>query len=324
MGLFDKIFGKKKEKKDKNEIKEGKVMPKSSKPNSMSFTELLGESLDKDKKIILETDFKFNSPVTLSVDDIIIDGNGHTIYGGNNNPISINADNITIKNINFKNFSGNDHGGVIKNKGKSIKIENCTFENNKIVKAFKSDSERFGGVISNHGIIKLLNCNFKNNQADTGGCIHTENGVSELESSIFDDNFANLTGGGALSVFNGDIKIKDCTFKNNRSRNFSGAIRVTTGNAEIEDSTFTDNDAVQHGGAISINEGKLIIRNSIFERNKGWHGGAINQTGGSLVLKDCVFNDNFSKSGAEGSVGTTGNIEESNCKFKTKNDAIYK
>jgi hypothetical protein len=289
------------------------------------LTALFGESLIEDKKTTLENDLNLSTlPITLKIDNLVIDGNGHTIYGGDNTHISINANNITLKNINFKNFSGTDHGGVIKNQGESIRIENCTFENNKIVKAFKSDPERFGGAIDNGGEIKILNCNFKNNQADSGACIHTENGISEIENCIFEDNFANLSGGGALSVFNADIKVKDSTFKKNESRNFSGAIRVSKGNAKIEGSTFIDNEALQHGGAISLNEGTLKIYSSTFERNKGFNGGAINQPGGSLVLNDCIFNDNVSKNGSEGSVYTNGNIEESNCKFKTKNDEIYR
>lgn len=120
------------------------------------------------------------------------------------------------------------------------------------------------------------------------------------------------------------MKIKECNFKNNKSRNFSGVLRVNKGNVEIESSEFIDNEAVQHGGAISINDGDVKIQNSIFKGNKGVNGGSINQPGGSLILKDYVFDNNISKNESNGSIYTNGNIEETHCEFKTKNDGIYK
>lgn len=275
-------------------------------------------------KIVLKSDVKIKKGIKINMDNLIIDGNGYSIIGdGNIQWIDISGENITLKNITFKDFSNYNHGGVIRNTSNSLTIENCSFINNHVEKYSNSDSERFGGVIDNGGNLKVINSNFRNNNADSGGCIHTENGVSELKNCIFENNLAKLSGGGVLSLFNGDLRIKDCNFKNNKSHNFSGALRVNNGNVEIKNSEFIDNEATQHGGAISINEGNVKILNTIFEGNKGLNGGAINQPGGSLILKECIFNNNVSKNNSV-SVYTNGNVDESNCEFKTENDGIYK
>lgn len=275
-------------------------------------------------EISLDSDITIPKPIKIGIDNFSIDGNGHSISGDEAKQwIEISANNVSLKNITFKNFSNYGHGGVIRNTGKNLTIENCNFIENQVEKYDSNDSERFGGVIDNGGTLKIVNSNFKDNKADSGGCIHTENGTSELEGCTFEDNFANLSGGGALSVFKGDIKVSDCIFKGNKSRNFSGAIRLTKGNGEIENSQFIENYADSHGGAISVGEGELKISNSSFLKNSGMNGGAINQPDGSLILRDCTFNDNVSRNGAEGAVFTNGNIEESNNEFKSENDAIY-
>ena len=93
--------------------------------------------------IILEEgeEDKFIYGITIDENDIIIDGNGHTIDAKGDKIFNLTGNNITIKNIKIVNGYSND-GGAISNSG-TLNITNTTFNNNM--------AENDGGAIYSYG-----------------------------------------------------------------------------------------------------------------------------------------------------------------------------
>lgn len=210
----------------------------------------------KNKVIILENDYSieeyerdfFEGGIDLDVDDLVIDGQNHTIDGNNLSRIFI----ITGKNITLKNI-------IIKN-GHSIKIYteylHITSENHK------------GGAIRNtlNGDLNLKNCILlKNESDDDGGAIHNQ-GTITIENTTLQNDTATgeYSMGGAISN-QGTITIKDSTLQENTSKYGGGAI-YNQGTITLTDTTLSNNTAQEKGGAI-VNWGTLNINNSEFKDN---------------------------------------------------------
>ena len=153
-----------------------------------NYTELQNKINSEDNLIILENDyalflpeeFIFENGINIDKDNVIIDGQGHTINGTSMAKFfTITGNNVTLKNIIFTDgFSAN--AGLI-TAYNYLCIENCTFANNKDEKgilyikgnANVTDS-RFennhaeSGVIITEGLLNITNSNFTGNIVDEG------------------------------------------------------------------------------------------------------------------------------------------------------------
>ena len=127
------------------------------------------------KEIVLDSDIVFGDGevygygdgIKLDVDDLVIDGNGHTIYAQEKTRIFYcTGKNITIKNITLKNGFIKGSGGAIHNTGE-IKITESALHDNM--------AEYNGGAIENNGSVTIAESTLKNNTAENGGAIHNYN-----------------------------------------------------------------------------------------------------------------------------------------------------
>ena len=128
--------------------------------------------------VSLESDISFNRTdknkfglegIKIDIDDLTIDGNGFTIDGKNKTTIfTVLADNVTLKNINFKNARS-----AIVNMG-SLNLVNCNFED-------KIDEETHSSDINNTGKLVLHNNTF---QGDEKTIMNT--GIIFIEESFQD------------------------------------------------------------------------------------------------------------------------------------------
>ncbi len=115
----------------------------------------------------------FGDGIEIKSDNLVIDGNGHTIDARSKMRIfNISGENIILKNIYFKNGSTKRYGGAIRIKG-SCKIINCIFENN---------SAKMGGDdISNGSEVCISNCKFSHE-----GSIFNAGSISTFKNEIED------------------------------------------------------------------------------------------------------------------------------------------
>jgi predicted outer membrane repeat protein len=197
-----------------------------------------------DSDIILDEDEieEYSIGIKLDLDDLTIDGNGHTIDAcGKGRIFACIGQDITIRNITLKNGYG-VNGGAIYNKG-SLEIANSNFKEN--------EANNDGGAIYNYlGNIIINDATLTNNTASNGGAIYNANGTINIIESTLQNNSANI--GGAIYNRYNTVKIAKSSIENNHANNIGGAI-YTTYNATLtvtKNVTLTNNTAENKGGAI--------------------------------------------------------------------------
>lgn len=202
--------------------------------------------------------------IEINTEGFVIDGKNHTIDGkGMASILYIEAPNVTLKNIIFKNGYSEYVGGALSNYSNELMINHCQFIDNATVNC----SDLYGGSIYNapNSSIFIERSIFKFNGSDYGGAIYIDSDSNiELKGSIFEENCSEFDGG---AIYN-------------------------KGKLIVNDSIFNRNAAVD-GGAI-YNEKDLIIRNSIFNNNIDRDGYDIITENKDIILSDsnCNLNNN--------------------------------
>lgn len=279
-------------------------------------------------KIILEEDILienyerdfYEGGIELDIDNLIIDGNGKTIDGGQKSRIFIiTASNIRLENITFKNGHAhmnyhnpyNAYGGAIKINGKNdLSIKNCRFIKNQAEKGggaiknnegkltitksaldenmaegLKSDDEitsEKGGAIHNSGEMSISRSALSNNTAHDGGAIYNNNNSSaDIKSSTISRNTAK-NNGGAIKNNEGKISITNCEINENMAKNDGGAIHDNKGDITITNTEINKNTAENDGGVIVSWTGRVIITESTMNENTARNGGAIKNSNSYL------------------------------------------
>ena len=147
-----------------------------------------------DDVVSLNEDILLKKTVTIKKDNLIIDGNGHTIDGNGKNCIfHIKAKNVVLRNMVLKNAKAPEgmfaepkgYGGAIKNEGQ-LEINACEFINNV--------AEKDGYDILNKGVLKIECCKFSKSRDNkysifnVGSIKAFENEKNDLEQFISNTN----------------------------------------------------------------------------------------------------------------------------------------
>ena len=263
-----------------------------------TFTELNdkirngGSEITLDKNYTCEDGFSTDG-ITIR-NSITIDGQGHTIDAqGKARIFFVNADNVVLKNIIFKNGKTTGPGGAILWERFEGSVLNCSFNNNQA-----NGTECDGGAIcwkSTGGIIS--NCSFTNNQV-TG----------------------TLSEGGAIWMSYGTVL--NCSFTNNRVIDDWGGAIYFVDEGTVSNCYFTGNIAAGEGSAIWMSYGTVL--NSSFTNNHATsgQGGAVRiYTVGTVI--NCYFMGNTAGQGGAVSSPDTGTGSADTCIFKTSSDTTY-
>lgn len=210
-----------------------------------------------------------------------------------------NRSNPNFYNCTFRNNAAKEGGAIctmaIGAGNGSIKVVNCTFENNKFNRLFGGAIAL--GVYSGTIIADISNSEFLNNQHDR----------TMVDGNTFSDGGAIGMRGGALGT--SELKIANCTFEGNTARDFGGAIYIdNTLNLYCNQSVFKKNVAGR-GGAINVftkEDINYVIENSLFVKNgnSATSGGGIsfgpnsdNDPNNTKVV-NCTFVQNFGDEGS--------------------------
>lgn len=254
-GIIDQI------RKDINIQKGGLFFINDSDMQSMDdFVALIGD--ESSDEIFLDFDVIINhdkGPINICRDNLTINGKGHVIDANFSSVFNITADNVTLKNLTFKNGLA-DTGSVITNHSDGLTVSNCEFQNNR---------------------------------ARQGGAIYNCGSNLQVEKSTFKANSLSGSGEGG-SIFNKENAsgfIMDCQF----IKSVGGAIH-NEGKLTVKYSKFIENNASFEGGAI-CNRGTLNVSKSKFTRNASKSGGSIKNYD-DLSVTDCVFKEGRSHAGA--------------------------
>lgn len=255
-----------------------------------SFTNLEAELTDK-QEVILNNDYiKADDETAITINnDIIIDGNGHTISSSNGTFDITNKASVTLKNIILTGNNGTN--SLIVTNG-NLTCINVTFTDNNIITTGTMVE------IKTNANLSLINCTTKN-QCSTAAFDLNSNSNIIVSDSVF-DNIYSL--GGAIRLRNRNINatITNSNFTNNHGSNYGGALYCNNINQKIivDNCYFENNSATTRGGAIRTN-GNLTLTNSIFVNNNlttettmyAKKGGALWLSSGNAYLQNNTMND---------------------------------
>ena len=283
-------------------------------------------------------DVDVNEILTKQGGTLTIFGNKHNFNGKEGSQLNVNSGTLNIYNVGeitdgqvtedgFNGFANPGPGGVLQLDGVTndviANVYNSVFSGNSTTDLYSSGAIKVSGE---NALLNAYNSYFKDNKAHSQGAILVQYGTANIVSSVFDNNYAQ-TSGGALGNAYGTVTVVDTVFKNNTSGGDRGAL-VTgeTATTAIYDSTFIGNSAANTGGAVG-NAGDMSISYSTFggenagEGNSaGTTGGAINNTG-TIDIDHTTFTGNsagthggaiYNDASADtGSAGATVNISDS-------------
>ena len=173
-----------------------------------------GSTLKLDKNHTCEDGF-YTGGITISK-QITIDGRGHTIDAqGKASIFYVQANNVILKNIIFKNGKITRQGGAIYSTADEGSVSNCTFIGN---------SAHQGGAIYHYGgYCTVSGCIFIGNSADDGGAI-LSNGE---DNTVFGCTFINNTAknaGDAICTIN--YLLGDYCWFGNTAENYDASLPI--------------------------------------------------------------------------------------------------
>lgn len=274
----------------------------------------------------------FPQGVVIDQDNVVIDGNEHSINGELHNRVFHikNANNVTLKNIKFINSGYRDlkvdGGALYIEESSNITIINCKFEYD-----YADDGNGGAIYVKSTDPIRIIDSEFKENSAGYGGAITAHNATLILENTVFDKNSA-VKIGGALNAAHSTQIINNCTFKDGKIEFSGGSSDPCRGGAiyaeqfdeddemVITNTEFKNNYVYNEGGAVYINgQAKVLIEDSKFSKNDG-DVGAIVCGIANVTIRNTEFNENHGSEGGAVYAGPSTLIED--CNF-TGNNAGY-
>ncbi|SDA49019.1 right-handed parallel beta-helix repeat-containing protein [Methanobrevibacter millerae] len=213
--------------------------------------------LDSDIVLGKSEERKYSTGIELDVDNIVINGNGHTMDGRQKaRMFKCKAKNVTIKNMVFKNGFSDIFGSALLNTGE-LRIEDSTFVDNKVSQDMNHPG---GGAVMSQGKLIIVNCKFLNNSSNKrGGAIHNM-GELTISDSVFKNNTAEI---GAAIRNEGEMTMSNSRICENVSPN---NIIHNSQFVEIKNSEFSKNT-----GRIIHSEhdfSHLRVYDTVFSNNK--------------------------------------------------------
>lgn len=212
---------------------------------------------------------------------------------------------VTLRNLGFT--GGNvidDDGGAIKIVGAaSLRLVNCTFENNSANNSragLLDGSTGEGGALFAIGAnIIITNTTFANNSVSSasgrehGGAISTVQSTLIITNSTFNSNFADNFGG-AIKIEQGNTTIADSAVEGNRAQTGAGIYLAGLSVLLISNSTISNNIAVDDdgGGIYNTSNGNVTIQQTLVSNNEAASRGGGIFNNGSLSLSNSLITGN--------------------------------
>ena len=301
-------------------------------------------SLNQDYIYDEDSDANFTSGVIISKNNFTLDGKGHFIDGNNKASIfSIEGNNITIKNLIFKNAY---NGTIMLNVANNITFDNITIVN-------CSSQDLYGGIIVQMSDLTLTNSKFISNTADQTSDIKVFMGSLTVYNCTFEGGNSNWS---HIYTYMCNLIVENSTFTNSNSR-YSNAIYSEMTTANIRKSKFNNLTVTETGGAIGMKNdcvfkfvdceftnltafkdggaifadlfdqdnglftSNLTIANSIF-KNCNSEFGAVMQLSGNLNITDSTFEDNTATFDGAAIWTSYANVYIENSTFKRNNNLM--
>ncbi|MCF7958618.1 MAG: hypothetical protein K9M57_09250 [Phycisphaerae bacterium] len=210
-----------------------------------------------------------------------------------------NTGSPTVKACNFIDNAATYGAGIYNYSIGSPRIELCNFSRNVV-------SHWGGGIMNALESDPVINtCTFNGNQAGytnlggDGAAIETVLDCNPvIQNCVFMDNHTTIHPGGDAGAaicerWRNNTLIDECVFFGNLS-SYGGAVFSWQGDIHIRNSTFRENTSRTAGGAIFCWLNNFTQTNCSFEGNKSEWGGAESITDSTFVCSVCTFINNLS------------------------------
>ena len=204
--------------------------------------------------------------------------------------MAITNSSIKVRMTNFT-FNFGDFGAVIFGfQDATIKVEDCyIFEN----------TGEYDGVIRvrRRSTVSIVGTHFKMNTAAVGGVLNVENCNVTIESSTFDQNSVQETGGAIHAFSNSTLSIIHSNFTKNCAMNDGGVINLLSGSeTTLVSCHFSNNGAESNGGIIGIRESCINIVDCIFSSSiAGSTGGIVRAINSAVEINSSTFMNNSAR-----------------------------
>ena len=222
------------------------------------FDEIADEIINITGTYSLMYDYEINGVSIINEDNLVIDGNNHTLYGDGQQAFWINGNNVTIKNLNFRNCYANSKGGAIYWNGTNGVLINCNFVN--------CSAKHVGGAIFWDGTNGFVNnCNFDNcSVIYEGGAIRWDSPDGVVINCNFNNCSASYVGGGGIFWGHTRGQVITCNFVNCSTNNAGGGVAWTGSKGVVSDCTFVSCYSNSDGGAIFWQGRQGVVNKSVF------------------------------------------------------------
>lgn len=144
--------------------------------------------------------------------------------------------NFIITGCQFRNKNAIVGGGIMSSLS-NFTINNTTFSQN-------SATDHGASVFGYDSTISIEKCKFEQNYAGAGAGVATQEGVLNVDASIFIDNVAERHAA-ALDLYQDSPTIRGCVFVNNVARSFAGAILLWFSNTLMHGKVTPEGKAKQ-------------------------------------------------------------------------------
>lgn len=274
----------------------------------------------------------------LTIENVNFEGKQLDATKTNGGVISTHDCSVTIRNVNFNNFSAGNGGAVYAQFGTAdkstyantnnwVNISNTNFNNC----VSKAGVDKFGGGIwTNAKDLTMTDCNFTYcNATQQGGAVYhridgdysyTPTSTTQVSNCKFEHCYAGAAGG--LEINAVTVNIDGCTFDDCQAitRNGGGfnaylrAASTPNTSLNISNTSFNNCFANQDGGVFRTMMNTYVTGCTFTDNTANGLGGGIAQNNGNVLsLNGCTVTGN--KSGKQGGgIYTNGNLTlENNC-----------
>ncbi len=211
---------------------------------------------------------------------------------------------VTLKNMTIRGGSVSGSGGTIQaGFFYSLKLVNCT------IKDGRATSNNGGGIYfyayGGEKKLEVINSTFESNKAKFGGGLYARDGDVIIKNSTFKQNSvpsgsSNGVGAGAFFI-EANARIDNTTFKNNDNHEDAGGAIGCSSNYDqdliITNSTINNNSSEYAGGGIywvnnSADRGATITNCTIYNNETKYFGGGIYLSTGTYHVTNVTVAEN--------------------------------
>ena len=173
-----------------------------------------------------------------------------------------------------------------------VTLANCSFDSN--------IAESGGSIASMDTDLRIRNCTFRSNVvSNRGGAIIGEKNVIDLQSSVFENNSASVSGGAICLVDVDEASLSGIQCSNNTSGN-GGCLQASRSTGlVIQRSVLTNNTVTENGGGVDVVDQRSFIIQEVTWTNNvaGQRGGAVSAESSNVTSQASAYRSNRATSG---------------------------